>query len=154
MPNTLQEFLGAATQTAATDLAAAFLRLPDDRRDWRPEGQARSAFDQVAECALLNGRTADLIQTRVWPSGGFDEYQREHVQAMGHSWETLHALLEQNTERVIATLREVPDDALSVEVEMPWGKQTLAQIIAYPYWNMTYHEGQINYIASMLGCLD
>jgi hypothetical protein len=30
---------------------------------------------------------------------------------------------------------------------------TLANIIAYPYWNMSYHEGQVNYIASMLGCL-
>ncbi len=30
---------------------------------------------------------------------------------------------------------------------------TVAQIASYPYWNMCYHEGQINYIASMLGCL-
>ena len=30
---------------------------------------------------------------------------------------------------------------------------TLAQVIAYPHWNMSYHEGQINYIASMLGLL-
>jgi hypothetical protein len=30
---------------------------------------------------------------------------------------------------------------------------TPAQMITYPHWNMTYHEGQINYIASILGCL-
>jgi hypothetical protein len=27
---------------------------------------------------------------------------------------------------------------------------TLEQIMSYPYWNMCYHEGQVNYIAAML----
>jgi len=42
----------------------------------------------------------------------------------------------------------------NVEVQMPWGMMTLAQIISYPYWDMSYHEGQINYLASMLVCLN
>jgi hypothetical protein len=36
---------------------------------------------------------------------------------------------------------------------MPWGPMTVSQILGYPFWNMCYHEGQINYIASMLGTL-
>ncbi len=38
-------------------------------------------------------------------------------------------------------------------IPMPWGPMTVAQMITSPHWNMTYHEGQINYIASILGCL-
>ncbi len=73
---------------------------------------------------------------------------------LAQNWESLRALLQTNTDRVIAAIRAVPGDALNDEVAMPWGTQTMAQIIAYPYWNMTYHEGQINYIASLLGCLE
>ena len=150
MPNTLQSFFAAATPKASADLVAAFLRLPEDRRDWSPQSTARSAVDQVAECAILNGYTADLIQTRRWPIGDFNDMLREKAAAAATEWEALHALLETNTQRVVVALSAVPDDALDVEVAMPWGAQTLAEIIAYPYWNMTYHQGQINYIASIL----
>jgi len=39
-------------------------------------------------------------------------------------------------------------------LRMKAGNQSLAEVMAYPYWNMSYHQGQINYIASLLGCLD
>ena len=68
-------------------------------------------------------------------------------------WDELHARLLENTQKVAAAIRAMPDDALAIEIHMPWGVQTLGAILAYPNWNMTYHEGQINYIASMLGCL-
>ena len=154
MANTLQDFLGIATQKTADELVAAFLRLAEDRRAWSPEGKARTALDLVAECALLNGYTADLIRTRLWPDGNFERYAREKAEAVAQGWEPLSALLKANTEKIIAAIREVPDDALGSEIAMPWGKQPLTEIVSYPYWNMTYHQGQINYIASMLGCLD
>jgi uncharacterized damage-inducible protein DinB len=78
---------------------------------------------------------------------------REKAEAAAQGWEHLRALLEENTRRAVAAIGTVSDEALKDEVEMPWGKQPLADIVAYPYWNMTYHQGQINYIASMLGCL-
>jgi len=65
----------------------------------------------------------------------------------------LNSLLEVNLEKVASVIRSVPDKDLDIELEMPWGKGTIGQIIAYPYWNMSYHEGQINYIASILGVL-
>jgi len=153
MPNTLQEFLTASTQKAAEELIAAFLRIPQDRRAWSPEQTARTALDQMAECALLNGATADLIRTRIWPESSFEDYLRAKAALSALDWEKVHARLQENTRNVIAAIGAVPDEALNAEVAMPWGKQTLAEIVAYPYWNMTYHQGQINYIASLLGCL-
>ena len=154
MPNTLQEFLTGATRQAEEEFVAAFLRLPEEKRAWSPEGKARTALDQVAECAILNGHTADLIRTRTWPIGSFESYLQAKAELCAQGWEQVHALLQENTRKVIATFGTVPDEALSVEVAMPWGPQKLAEILAYPYWNMTYHLGQINYIASMLGCLE
>lgn len=153
MPNTLQEFLATGTQKAADDLTEAALRVPEDKRAWRPEDKGRSVLDQVAECALLCGYTADLLQSRVWTMDDFSVYMREKDEAV-KDWDKLKALLQENAKRVIAAIRAVPDADLGDEIQMPWTKQTLAEIVAYSYWNMTYHQGQINYIASMLGCLD
>ena len=54
--------------------------------------------------------------------------------------------------KATAAIRSVPDADLEVKIDMPWGLMTLAQLMAYAQWNMTYHLGQINYIASVLGC--
>ena len=67
MPNSLQVFLTAAPHKAAADLVTALLRLPEEKRDWSPAETARTAIDRVAECAILNGKTASLIRTRIWP---------------------------------------------------------------------------------------
>ncbi|MBV9852506.1 MAG: DinB family protein [Armatimonadetes bacterium] len=153
MSNTPQQLLARATRKAADDLVAALQRLPEDKRNWSPMGNARTALDQIAECALLNGRAADLIQTHTWSSdNNMDAFLRAKAE-LAQDADAAQSLLEQNTAKVIAAIEAVPDADLGVEVQTPFRPMTLAQIIAYPYWNMTYHEGQINYIASMLGCL-
>ena len=153
-PYALQEYLAAATLKAAADLEAALLRLPEDRRDWSPGGDARSAANVVAECAILNASTADLVRTRAFPED-FDlaAYQRARGELAAGDTATLLALLQKNTGTAVAAIRAAPAEDLGVPVAMPWGPMTLAQVIAYPHWNMSYHEGQINYIASMLGLL-
>lgn len=153
MSSAVQEYLAAATRKAAGSLSEALLRIPEDKRAWNPEGKARSAINLIGECALLNGYTAELIRSRQWQDDRFAKYPAELEAACALPWEEFHALLLRNTETVIAAIRETPDADLGVEIAMPWETTPLGQIIVYPYWNMTYHEGQINYIASMLGCL-
>jgi uncharacterized damage-inducible protein DinB len=154
MPDTLQDFLATATQKASDELIAAFLRLPEDKWNWSPADKARTALDQVAECAILGGYTAHLIQIKEWSTSLFDAFPQEKTEAVARGWEYVRPLLEESTRKVSAVISTIPDDALSIEIALPWSKSTLAEIMAYPYWNMTYHQGQINYIASILGCLD
>lgn len=52
MPGHLQRFLSQAGEKAAGDLEAALRRLPEDKWAWSAGGNARTAIDQVAECAL------------------------------------------------------------------------------------------------------
>ena len=153
MPSTLQEFLAAATQKAATDLKEALLRLPEDKRNYQPAETSRSALDQVAECAILNGYTADLITTRQWQQNAMTQFL-EDKNALMPDVEKILALLQENAQRVTAIIGSVPDDALDIEIELPWRKQKLSELVSYPYWNMSYHQGQINYIASLLGLLE
>ncbi|MBA2637161.1 MAG: hypothetical protein H0U79_02875 [Solirubrobacterales bacterium] len=146
----MQEFLGRATQKASADLEASLLRLPENKRDWSPMGGARTALDMVAECAIINGSTVDLIQTRVFPAD-FDMAAFHQARAeLSRAGDVLMSLLHENAAKVAAVIEGVDENDLNAEVSMPWGPMTLAQVMAYPYWNMSYHEGQINYIASLL----
>ncbi len=150
MAKHLHDFLARATQKAMVALEAALARLPDDKRDWSPMGDARTALDMVAECALMNGSTAALIQTRVFPAD-FDwaAFGRAKTD-LAQDGNALQSLLHANTEKVIAALNAVAEEDLNVAVPMPWGLMALSEVMAYPYWNMSYHEGQITYIASLL----
>ena len=150
MSQSVQSFLAAVTPEAADGLAAAFERLPEDRREWSPGGQARSALNLVAECALLNGYTADLLQTRRWPAPDLQDYLRELGVLTTQGWEPVRALLQENTRKFSVAVAAVPDDALDADIVMPWGTQTMTEVAAYPYWNMKYHEGQINYLIAIL----
>jgi hypothetical protein len=153
MSNKLQNFLANAAIKAASDLEVALMRLPEDKRDWSAQGDARSALDLVAECAILNGSTAELIKARQFPPDYDMAGYMAEKEALTKDWAALQSLLHQNTARVVAAIRAVPEDDLAAEVTMPWGPMTMEQVISYPHWNMSYHEGQINYIASMLGLL-
>lgn len=147
---TLQEFIVASTRKAATDVEAALNRLPTDKRNYSVGGQARTAADMVAECAINNGVTADVVVHK--KMGGEFDYQ-EYLQtkaALAQNPDAMHALLKANTEKFVAAVAGVATEDLNMELDLPWGAMTVAQLIAYPYWNMSYHEGQINLIAATL----
>lgn len=149
----LQEFLANGAVKAAQDLEAALLKLPEDKRAWSAGGTARTALDMAAELAVLNGDTAEMIESRSGMTR-FDlrELNRRKDELAG-DWPALKARLDESTARVAEAIRNVPDEDLQSEIAMPWGPMTMTQIMAYPYWNACYHEGQINFIASILGCL-
>lgn len=154
MPHTLQDFLVSSTEKAAADLETAYLRLPEDKRQWSAMDKARTAADLVAECAILNGSTAYIVKNHRFDENfDLEDFKRQKTE-LGRDWDALRSLLHANTAIFIEALRTVPDEDLGTEIQMPWGPMTLSQIISYPFWNMSYHEGQINFIASMLGCLD
>ena len=152
--STLQDFLAESALSAAQELEAALLNLPEDKHNWSAGGTARTAIDMVAEVAILNGDTADMIQTRTGMVDFDADELNQRKAALCEDWNALKAMLDKNTARVADAIRGVPDDELKTEIPMPWGAMTLTDIIAYPYWNAKYHEGQINFIASILGNLE
>ena len=150
MPATVQAYMAALTQKAAEDLILAVEALPEDKRSWSPLDKGRSALDQAAECAILNALTAELISTHSFPANfSFDTFVADK-QKLAEEWSSLKELLEANTAAAVSAIEAVKDEDLEVVIEMPWGARNIGQIIAYPYWNMSYHEGQTNFIATVL----
>ena len=150
MSNTLQTFLADATRKAAGNVVTAILNLPEDRRNWKPADTSRTALDQLAECAMNNGFTADIVEQRSMPFHSQQDYLKKKADLVATGYDAIKALLDTNTERMISVILAFPDDNLVDEMDLPWGRSKLAEILAYPYWNMAYHEGQVNYIASLL----
>jgi hypothetical protein len=146
----IQDFLAGATQSAANDLVAALDRIPVERRRWQPALTARSPLDQFAECAILNGNTADLLRQRAGKPLSYGEEYGRIKDALLEDEPTARALLTQNTERAIAAINGIPDDAWDEVIPLPWGSMTLRELVAYPCWNMIYHTGQIDLIALLL----
>ena len=153
MSGSLQRMLAYSTPEAAKDLEEAFLRIPEEKRNWCPMGKARTALDIMAECALLSDPT-DIVKTRTFPSDfDFAAYARQKAE-MTKDWEAIRTLLHENVSKGVATAETVPDEDLRIEIAFPWGPIPIAGVISYPYWNLSYHLGQINYLASMLGTLE
>ena len=154
MKPTVQEFFATLTEKATADLQTALDRIPEDKRAWSPAEKSRTAMDQFAECAILNGSTAKLLKDRTWDGQAAMDAFFKQKEELANDYAGAKALLAENMPKLVAAIRALTDDDLAVSVDMPWGPMTLGQIMTYPYWNMSYHEGQINYIASMLGCLE
>ncbi len=146
MPGPLQTFIAAATKKAAGDLIIAVENLPEDKRGWSPLDKGRSALDQAAECAILNASVVGLLKTKEFPKEfDYTEFVAKKAE-LAKDWNAVKDLLNTNTAIAVSAIEAVPDSELDIEIEMPWGKYTVAQIMSYPYWNMAYHEGQTNYI--------
>lgn len=152
MSGNLQQFLAEQAKIGAQELWEALERLPEDKRDWVAGGKARTALDMVAECAILNGFTAEIIISKKFNfDGAFFQKAKDEL---GQDLNALKTLLDENTAKVAEVIQNLPDDELKIGIDYPWGHSNVAETCAYPYWNMKYHTGQINFIASMLDCLD
>ena len=149
MTGTVQEYLAQATKKAAEALLVAFDRIPEDKQNWSPMG-ARSAVDQLAECAMLSGGAGDIISGKL-DLKNFDMVKFEEAKTeLCKNVNAMKQLLQTNVGHAIKTIEETQTSDLDKMHDMPWGPMNRQDLIGYAYWNLSYHEGQINYIAKML----
>lgn len=125
--------------------------IPPEKLDWKPSENTRSALDQLQEVATA----IDVF----WPA--YAERKIEWNDEMFGQWmemrsklttlEELENACRNSTKRLTEFVRGLKEEELDLPVIMPFpGEFTLADIISYHYWNMSYHEGQINMIGFML----
>jgi len=144
---TVQEYVARATEKKAQDLLAAAQDVAEGRQNWKPLEQGRTVVDQVAECALINGASVQVLREHGWDESGSEAFQEAHT-----SLDTLDkaaARLQENTAALAAAVRAVPDSDLDTILALPWGETSLADFLLLAYWNMSYHEGQVSYIQTL-----
>ena len=153
--STVNETAAKLTQQAADKLVKNLNVMPAEKQQWKPPQEGRSAHDQILECAVMNGFAAKILNDLAFPNmetmdwgGMFGKAAAEN-----DTVEKLLSTLEKSTADLIAATKAFPADKLSDTVMIPFdgSTRTWAEVIFFPYWNMTYHEGQINYIQLLYG---
>lgn len=121
-----------------------------DKAAWSPLDKGRTALNQVAECALMTGACIGIIQAKAVPAFDWEAFGKAQAELEANP-EALLAALTTNTDGLIAAIEGLSAEDAATEITMPWGATyTLAGLADVNYWNNTYHEGQINYIQTLI----
>ncbi len=147
MHSSIQEYVAHITEKKAQDLLAAAYAVAGDKRIWKPLEKGRTVLDLVAECAITNEMSVKLLQERIWDAAGSEERRKAH--AALDTLDKASANLVESTTALATAIRAIPDEHLELEIILPGEITTVAEDMLHSYWNMAYHEGQINYISSL-----
>ena len=139
------------TNNQVADLFKVARSLPQDKLDWKPAPGARSALDQLQEVATaLDFFLEGMKQREVkWDEETGQRWEEERAKLT--TLDELEAATLRTTKLLTDYLATLTDDELDEKVIVPFPiEMNLGENMAYHYWNMSYHQGQIYYIKSML----
>jgi DinB superfamily len=147
---TVQQQAARLTRQAWEGLLRTAEFVPVEKRDWVPQGKARTFYDFMAECALVSDWGAAFFQTGKFPPHDPEAYSRARAEL--DTLEKIKAAGDPAIERLCAAIEAIPDAKLAESHDLPWGMtMTMADMLFMGYWNLTYHMGQVNYIQMLLG---
>ena len=144
---TTQETFVTLLAQGLPQLFTAAKAMPEDKYDWKPSETSRTAHELVVECVTMLTGSAGMLTTRAMPAG-HDEQSKTYTAMTLAEIEVQAA---RDLEVLNAAIRAFPEADLEEALEMPWGKMTFFEIMSYPYWNIMWHAGQINYIQTLYG---
>lgn len=149
----VQDLIVRQTQRALDDFLRSVEALPEERRDWTPMGEARSALDMLREVAWAPAFYLPFLSPGEgdWGAGHTDirEKAREPM-----SFDEGRERARRATNELCIFISSVPYERLEEEVTLPFGGGmvlTMAEVLGIHTWNLVYHLGQVNAYQRMLG---
>jgi hypothetical protein len=127
-------------------LLDAIKAVPSDKLDWKPDQARRSAHEVCVEAVTMLATSTSTLTTRV-----LAEYEEVGKANATLTIEELCAKAEKDAEIFYEALRAFPESDFEKTIDAPWGTMSFFDVMTYPYWNMMWHAGQINYIQSAYG---
>lgn len=149
MRMTVPQIAASRTRRVVNDLIAAARSTQPDKVTWVPLGEARTVLDQLTECVIANIKWRNILASHQY--GNVSPEVFEQTVAECATLEGTLARLEQSGAALAEAILAVPDEETGDDIESPWGRYTLADCCLHAYWNMVYHEGQINYVQTLYG---
>lgn len=149
MTVTIPEVAIQMTTETAEILIAVATATPAERLAWTPLENGRSILEQLAECAVANRKWASILRTGFYanlPEGAYDQAVRDAADLTSAT-----SMLRAATSELVTAIGTVSPDRLGDMIETEWGPYSIARCCLHAYWNMAYHEGQINYIQTLYG---
>lgn len=123
---------------------------PEDRLGASPGGEARSPFDFIYECAVVNKRIACRFagtDPGPWPfSEGFAKAPEEY-----RNKAAAKELLQSSLEELCRSFEAMPPGRELKPVETSSGENTPLELAVFVTTHLAYHDGQLNYHQAMDG---
>lgn len=149
----LQQYIVAEARQAADEAFKFAKAVPADKLDWTVEG-ARSVLAICRELALTP--TWTLMAFGIVPSYA-SEQERQAQRREQETWldvEACQAEFNRCFQGVEELFMGFTDEDLQKTKWLPFNggrDHTYLEMMDYPRWNCTYHQGQIAYIQTMYG---
>lgn len=149
-----QDFLAQSIERKQDQLFALARTVPEDRVDWAAGGAARSVLDQLQEIGIISRFYIGMLNARSAPDPTpemFEQYQKDKKQ-LATIDECEASAKKYNTE-LAQVMRAYPDEDMYKRIVLPFGggmDMSMADLMMMVYWNLSYHEGQIQFILNML----
>lgn len=144
-----QKALADMNRGAAAALAKAAQEL-GEKATWKPLDKGRTALDQVQECAGLTRLCARVFEAGEMISISPDGMAQ--LRAKIDTLETATTYLHTAVEDLGRAIEAFPAEKLDEKIILPFGtgiEKSFAELAMMNYWNMVYHEGQVNYIQTL-----
>lgn len=142
----LAAFAGVVADMTMKDIHA----IPDDKWSATHGGCSKGACDAIADILGMLEWTTEAIKGNLTAVEG--SYITPDIKEACSTRDGAAARLAESSSAFGAALTTASDDALNAEVMTPWGMPTpvfmIAQIATSHIW---YHDGQLNYIQTLLG---
>jgi len=132
------------TQEAHRHLLTGLKYIADDKLDWVPMGSAKTPRQIALECATAYKLTGQLIR------GEMPEWAPPDPAAYP-TRESVVAALDAALADLFSTLDALTSEQLAEKRQAPWGETTVGETIWMAFWHSVYHDGQLNYIQTLLG---
>ena len=149
-----KELIVTLLEQAKTSLVNTFEAVPDDKLDWKPLDNGRSALDLFGEAAQTASLLSMILQTGEERPPMRETFQRMREQRA--DWSRTDALdwMQTNHGSLITQIQTLTDEQLGEMVTMPMGggmTLPLAAWIMMIYRSYISRFAQINYIQTLYG---
>lgn len=142
------------TDKAAADFERALDGLPEDKLEWKVLDAGRTALDQYQEIAQSPTYVIPILKNKSMGDFNPESFQKIRQERADWTKADCKRILRENLDKFYEVVRNYPDEDLTVEIDLPFAegmRQSMADIMAYPYWNLSYHLGQIAFIQTLYG---
>lgn len=153
-----KEELIQMTDKAGKEFLVNIRAIPADKLTWKPLDAGRSALDLLQEVAQSPTYVIPILEMRQVPD--YSPEMLAETVAERQKWDTIEKceeVMAANHARLFEIIRNFPDEDLQQTVHLPFAggfDQTMAEIMSYQYWNLSYHLGQVCYIQTLCGDME
>ncbi|MBI1742148.1 DinB family protein [Candidatus Acetothermia bacterium] len=131
---------------------AAFMKglqfVPKEKRDWKPAPSSRSASEIAAHTTYWTIYFTKAIKGEKLTDPAEDAWKAS-TKELKDSAQT-EKLVERVHQDFITAVKGLSEKDLDRVVEFPWGKENVAKALDGGIWHANYHQGQLNYIQTLL----